>query len=522
MFIEIALISLSVFIIIQFLVGFWIFKKFSSRKNDSLLSPNTSENNQQDAEWRARWQEEEKVTRQRILELQENIDRKETALDEKLNKLEKDKELVEETKNSLREIKSDLLARIDELKIKETQLIENYESKLSGLAKITLSEAKNIILNTAKKDVGNDLLEWQQKFIENKREEANLEAREIVALAVQRCSSEVANEYTLTTIKLQSEDDKGKLIGKGGRNLQWIEKTLGVELVIDDTPEIITISGFSSIRRHIAKRTLERLLEDGRIHPASIEENYEKARGEISSEIAASGEYAVNQLGIIDFPAKLVRLIGRLKFRTSYGQNQLGHSLEMAKLAALLAEEFNARFPHREKPVDVQICIKGALLHDIGKAIDEEQTPKGNHIEIGEKVCDTFGLDWRIKKCISSHHDESYWDAEHGFCLEAAIVDACDNISGSRLGARKETAQAYYERMENLENIAMTSKGVNKAWIMKGSRELWVFFDTTKVTSSEMYDITREITEKIESDVKYAGEIKIIGIWEDKIVEYAR
>ena len=185
MFIEIALISLSVFIIIQFLVGFWIFKKFSSRKNDSLLSPNTSENNQQDVEWRKRWQEEEKITRQRILELQENIDRKETALDEKLNKLEKDKELVEETKNNLREIKSDLLARIDELKIKESQLIENYESKLSGLAKITSSEAKSIILNTAKKDVGNDLLEWQQKFIENKREEANLEAREIVALAVQ-------------------------------------------------------------------------------------------------------------------------------------------------------------------------------------------------------------------------------------------------------------------------------------------------------------------------------------------------
>lgn len=532
--IEIILILFSIFILLQIVIGFWLVKKFNEFKTsaDNLkqASVNNSQGNsslnngptKQDLDWQQKWQEEEKATRQRILDLQENIDRKETQLNLKLEKLENDKEKIEETKNTLRDIKSNLLQKTDEIKQKEQELIEKYQVELASIAKLSSAEAKNLILKQAKQEVGSDLLEWQQKFIENKREESNLEAREIVALAVQRCSSEVANEYTLTTIKLQSEEDKGKLIGKGGRNIQWIEKTLGVELVIDDTPEVITISGFSSIRRHIAKKTLEKLLEDGRIHPASIEDTHEKAKAEIAQEIAASGEYAVNQLGIIDFPAKLVRLIGRLKFRTSYGQNQLGHSLEMAKLAALLAEEFNARFPHREKPVDVQICIKGALLHDIGKGIDEEQTPKGNHIQLGEKICDTFGLDWRIKKCISSHHDESYWDAEHGFCIEAAIVDACDNISGSRLGARKETAQAYYERMENLETIAMTSTGVNKAWIMKGSRELWVFFDTQQVTPSQMYDITREITDKIETQVNYAGEIKVIGIWEDKIIEYAR
>ena len=520
MILEFLLTILSLFIILQFGIGFWLFRKLL-QKNTTESKNNFERTNNPDLEKHQEWQNEEKITRQRLLDLQENIDKKETQLNSKLEKLEKDKEFLEDTKEAMRGIRDNLIQKTDEIKQKEQDLERDYNVKLGDLGKLSPSEAKKLILAQSKQEIGTDLLEWQQKFLETKREEANLEAREIVALAVQRCSSEVANEYTVTNIKLQNEEDKGKLIGKGGRNIQWIEKTLGVELVIDDTPEVITISGFSSIRRHIAKRTLERLLEDGRIHPASIEDNYEKARGEIASEIATSGEYAVNELGIIDFPAKLTRLIGRLKFRTSYGQNQLGHSMEMAKLAALLAEEFNARFPHREQPVDVQICIKGALLHDIGKAIDEEQTPKGNHIEIGEKICDTFGLDWRIKKCISSHHDESYWSEEHGFCIEAAIVDACDNISGSRIGARKETAQAYYERMESLESIATATPGVNKAWIMRGSRELWVFFDTEKVSSAEMYDITNGIAQKIESTVNYAGEIKIIGIWENKIIEYA-
>jgi ribonuclease Y len=199
----------------------------------------------------------------------------------------------------------------------------------------------------------------------------------------------------------------------------------------------------------------------------------------------------------------------------------LKHSVEMAKLAALLANEMNLKFPHRERPIDVSICVKGALLHDIGKAVDEESIPHGNHVEIGEKICDTFNLDWRIRKCISSHHDESYYDPEHGFCIEAAIVDACDNISGGRLGARKETAEAYYQRMEDLEKIAEGTPGVNKCWIMRGSRELWVFFDTEKIDALKMHELTRGIAKRIQTDIKYPGEIKVVGIWEDKIVEYA-
>ncbi len=466
-------------------------------------------------------QEEEKQMRQRILDLQENIDRKENTLNAKLEKLDADKEKMEVLKDELRKIKEDLLQKRAEVEEKENNLQVKMDQKLEEISRLTLEEAKKKILERSKEEMGQELLVWQQKFVDKYEEDANIQAREIVALAVQRCSSEVSNELTITTVKLEDEADKGKIIGKAGRNIQWLEKTLGVELVIDETPGVVTLSGFSSVRRHIAKRTLEMLLKDGRIHPASIEDFYEKAKAEIAQEIADAGQWAVNELGIYDFPAKLVRIIGRLKFRTSYGQNMLKHSVEMAKLAGLLARDMNERFNNKENPVDVDICIKGAFLHDVGKAVDEETMPKGNHINLGEKICDMFGLDWRIKKCVSSHHDESYYDPEHGFCIEAALVDACDNISGGRPGARKETAEAYFQRMEAMEKIAETTPGVNKSWIMRGSRELWVFFDTQKISPAQMHDTTRKIANEIQAGVRYPGEIKVVGLWEDKVVEYA-
>ena len=472
-------------------------------------------------EGRVQIQEEEKQMRQRVLDLQENIDKKENQLNAKLDKLEADKEKLDQVKDELRKIKEDLLLKRDQVEKKEEELKLQINQKLEEIARLTLEDAKKRILDQAKEEMGQELLVWQQKYVDKYQDDANIQAREIVALAVQRCSSEVANELTITTVKLEDEADKGKIIGKAGRNIQWLEKTLGVELVIDETPGVVTLSGFSSIRRHIAKRTLEMLLKDGRIHPASIEDFYEKAKAEIAQEIADAGQWAVNELGIYDFPAKLVRIIGRLKFRTSYGQNMLKHSVEMAKLAGLLAKEMNDRFGNRENPVDVDICVKGALLHDVGKAVDEETLPKGNHIQLGEKICEMYSLDWRIKKCVSSHHDESYYDPEHGFCIEAALVDACDNISGGRPGARKETAEAYFQRMEAMEKIAESTPGVNKSWIMRGSRELWVFFDTGKVSPAQIHDITRKIANDIQAGVRYPGEIKVVGLWEDKVVEYA-
>jgi ribonucrease Y len=467
-------------------------------------------------------QDKEEKYSNRLILLQENISKKEDLIVEKINHLELKQNLIKDKEY-------DLNKKREEFEIEKQLFINKFEtgklklkSELEKVAKITTKEAQEKITKLAKQEIKNDLFEWQNKFLFNVKDEANYKASEIVSLAIQRCSSEVTNEQTVTNIKLQSDSEKGKIIGKNGRNLIWLEKTLGVEFIIDDNNDsIITISGFSSLRRHIAKKTVEKLLEDGRVHPASIEEMYEKSKAEIASEIAIAGEEACNEVGIYDFNAKLIRILGRLKFRTSYGQNMLKHAVEMAKLAKNLAIELNKTFPNKN-PIDIDICIKGALLHDIGKAIDEETLPKGNHIDLGEKICEMFDLDWRIKKCITSHHNESYYDGEKGFCIEAVLVDACDNISGGRPGARKDSVEAYYQRMTGLEEIANKVEGVSKSWIMRGSRELWIFFDANKVSSEIMRNSVRDVTTSIQETIRYPGEIKVIGFWEDRVVEYAR
>ena len=472
------------------------------------------------------WQNEEKQMRSRVLELQENLDKKENILAAKLDEIANSQAKIEQARQDLILQKTELEKDLKEFEIKSANLENEIAQKLSQVAKLTQEEAKKLVLEEAKKGMGEELLSWQHKYLANFQSDANEKAREIVSLAIQRCSSEVANEITITTVPLQNDEDKGKLIGKAGRNIIWLEKTLGVELIIDDTPGVVTLSGFSSLRRNIAKKTLEKLLLDGRIHPASIEEMYEKARGEIAQDIAEAGQWAMNELDIYDFPPKLIRLIGRLKFRTSYGQNQLKHSVEMGRLAGLMADNINAYFPTK-KPIDRMICVKGALLHDVGKAIDEEQTPKGNHIEIGEKICDMFDLGWQIRKCISSHHTtggdvQSYFDPENGYCLEAAIVDACDNLSGSRPGARKETMEAYFQRMEALERVVNSYPGVTKNWIMKGAKEIWVFFDANKMKPSELHLATREIANEINATVRTPQEVKIVAFREDRVEAYTR
>ena len=315
---------------------------------------------------------------------------------------------------------------------------------------------------------------------------------------------------------------KGRIIGRDGRNIRAFESVTGVNLVVDDTPESVSVSTFDPVRREIARRTLELLIEDGRIHPSSIEETYEKAKKDVQGIIMDKGRSTVADLGIRGYPDALIELIGRLHLRTSYGQNMLRHSVEMAHLARLMATEINEQFPHLVTPIDIDICVQGALLHDIGKAMDEETIPKGNHVDLGQKICDRFGLDWRIKMCIASHHNEHYKHEKYGFCVEAPIVDACDNISGSRAGARKETAQEYRQRLEKLEAVAESIEGVTKSWIMRGNKELWVFFDTKVVSPDQMHTLIHQITERIESEITIPAEIKVVGYWEDKIVEYAK
>ena len=462
-----------------------------------------------------------------MIDLQEQITKKETQVDQKLTELNLQKELNTARQDELQAQKESLDELIVSNQTKQKQIQTELEQKLEEVAGIPLQEARSRIISQAQEEMGEELLDWQSKYLTNYESQAMTKAREITVLAIQRCSSEVANEFTITVVKLPSDDDKGKLIGKGGRNIQWLEKTLGVELVIDDTQGAVTVSGFSSIRRHIAKKTIEKLLEDGRVHPASIEEMHEKAKNEMAQEIYEAGLWATNELKIYDFADGLIHLLGRLKFRTSYGQNMLKHSVEMAKLAGLLTDGINTEFGMAGR-LDRMIAVKGALLHDIGKAADEEMNPKGNHIEIGEKICDMYDLDWRIKKCITSHHTtggdwQSYHDASRDqVCLEAAIVDACDSLSGGRPGARKETVEAYIQRLESLENLAKKVPGVTKAWVMRAATEIWVFFDAESMTPTQVFRATRKLARDIHNSVTTPKEVKVIGFREDRIVEYSR
>ena len=472
-------------------------------------------------------QTQEDRLRAEILEIQRILDRKENTLEERDIKIETLRDDLNQLQASTISKTKTLDTEIQKYNHLNTTLTDEYKQKLAKLSSLTAEEAYNLVKSEKEKEMGEELLQWQNKYLTQFEQDAYQKAKEIASLAIQRCSSEVANELTITAVKIDNEADKGKLIGKQGRNIQWLEKTLGVELIIDDTPNIITVSGFSSIRRNIAKNTIEKLLIDGRIHPSSIEEMYEKASGEVRQEIYEAGQWAVNELGIYDFPEKLIRLLGRLIFRTGYGQNVLKHSVEMARIAGLIADSLNAEFPTKTS-IDKLVCIKGALLHDIGKAVDEEMTPKGNHIQIGEKLCDLYNLGWKVRRCISSHHTtggdrQSYFDTEHNeLCLEAAVVDACDTLSGARPGARKESMEAYFQRMEALENVANKIDGVTKTWIMRGAKELWVFFDANMLTSSEIHTATRTLAREINNTIKTPQEIKVIGFREDRVVEYTR
>lgn len=437
----------------------------------------------------------EQEFRNQILKVEDRLNRKESDLERKLIETEKFKEElagkraeIEKTQGEMRELK------------------QQQAEKLQKIAGLSTEEAKRVLLEATEKSVREELAMLTHKLLGQAREDADKKAREIVALAIQRCASEVTSEQTTVAVQLPSEEMKGRIIGKEGRNIKTFEQMLGVEVIVDDTPDAVIISGFNSVRRHIAKIALEKLIADGRIHPAKIEEATEKAKKEVSEMIREAGEAAVYELGIADFPPKLVQLIGRLKFRTSYGQNVLKHSIEMAKLAALIAEEIGA---------DVQTVKKGALMHDIGKALDQEM--EGTHVEIGKQIAKKFNLPEKIVNAIEAHHGDVEYTS-----IEAAIVDAADNISGSRPGARRDTYENYVKRLEELETLAHNFEGVEKVYAIQAGREIRIFVSPAKVDDWGATKLARDIANKIEQDLKYPGEIRVMVIRETRVIEYAR
>ena len=440
--------------------------------------------------------------RQQIVRFEERMDRREKDLDSKSAQVDRQKQDLE-TKGA--ELKT-LQEEIKELKVKQLQNLE----KIAGMSR---EEAAKVLLDNAEKSVKEEMMQLYKKLLNETHETAERDARSIVAQAIERVASEVTAETTTTTVQIPSEEMKGRIIGKEGRNIRAFEQMMGVEILIDDSPDTVVISGFNSIRRHIAKLTLEKLLADGRIHPARIEEAYEKSKAEINEQIKQAGEQAVYELGITSFPPKLVHLIGRLMFRTSYGQNILRHSVEMAKLGALMAEELNA---------DVQITKQGALLHDIGKALDQDL--EGTHVEIGRKIAEKFNLDKRVVEAITSHHADTdvSGKTEAATSVEAIIVDACDNISGARPGARKDTLENYIKRLTDLEAIANSFEGVEKTYAIMGGREIRVFVKPEKLDDYGCQKLAREIATRLENEIKFPGEIKVHVIRETRVIEYAR
>lgn len=433
--------------------------------------------------------------RNQIIKVEERLNKKESDFERKNSELE----ALKVDTNKKRE---EVAKTVDEMRELKQRQLEQLQ-KISGL---NTEEAKKVLMEATERSMKEELVGLTRKLINTAREDADKKAREIVSLAIQRCASEVTSETTTTTVTLPNEEMKGRIIGKEGRNIRTFEQMLGVEVIVDDTPDTVVISGFNSVRRHIAKIALEKLIQDGRIHPAKIEESTEKAKKEVAEMIKEAGEAAVYELGIADFPAKLVALIGRLKFRTSYGQNVLKHSIEMAKLASLMAQEVGA---------DVGIVKRGALLHDIGKALDQDM--EGTHVEIGKQVAKKFNLPEKIINAIEAHHGDVEYTS-----IEAAIVDAADNISGSRPGARRDSYEQYVQRLEELETLATGFTGVEKVYAIQAGREIRVFVKPDKIDDWNATKLARDIANKIEQDMKYPGEIKVMVIRETRVIEYAR
>jgi ribonuclease Y len=434
--------------------------------------------------------------RNRQLGTIENIlSKKEFELDTKAKELAKDKEVLVSKVTEVVGLKTELEQK-KQLQIEELQ-------KIAGLNK---EEAKVKLFKNLEDEYKTELVESIHKFEQSNKDEIDRRAREILTVSIQRYAGSHIADATTTVVALPSDEVKGKIIGKEGRNIKTIERLTGVDIIIDDTPEVLVVSGFDPVRRQVAKLALDKLMADGRIHPARIEEMVEKAKAEINEKIKQAGEAALFEVGVGAVDPRLTYLLGRLAFRTSFGQNVLLHSIEMAHVAGMLASEIGA---------DVSITKKGALFHDIGKAVDHEV--QGTHVEIGRKLLQKFGMDEKIVGAMEAHHEEYPYSS-----LESRIVQSADAISAARPGARRDTVEIYLKRLEDLEKIANSFEGVEKSYAIQAGRELRIFVTPTQIDDLTALKLARDVAKRIESEMKYPGEIKVNVIRETRAIEYAR
>ena len=430
------------------------------------------------------------VTRyeRRVQQKEENIDKKTDAIEKKETYLAKREEEMRKQKEEI--------SRLNEQRVQELE-------RISGL---TSDQAKDYLLKIVEDDVKHESAKMIKEMEHRAKEEADKKAKEYVVNAIQKCAADHVSEATISVVQLPSDEMKGRIIGREGRNIRTLETLTGVDLIIDDTPEAVVLSGFDPIRREVARIALEKLIVDGRIHPARIEEMVEKAQREVETMIKEEGEAAVLEVGVHGIHPELVRLLGKMKFRTSYGQNALKHSIEVAHLSGLLAAELG---------LDVRLAKRAGLLHDIGKAVDHEM--EGSHIQLGAELCRKYKESATVINAVESHHG----DVEPT-SLIACIVQAADTISAARPGARRETLETYTSRLKQLEDISNNFKGVDKSFAIQAGREVRVMVVPEQISDADMVLLARDISKQIEAELEYPGQIKVNVIRESRVTDYAK
>ena len=510
------IINIAVFLIAAIIftfVGMFLRKKTAESKMKSAESEaqRIIEMANKDAENRKK--EEIFKAKEEIMNARKDLDaeirerRGEVQVQEK--RIMQKEENLEKKMDSLEKREKDLIRKGEELEGKKNEVLETLNKQIEELQRISglsQEEAKQHLLSEVEKQLTAEKATLLREMQAKTKEEATKNAKEIIGYAIQKCAADHTSETTVSIVALPNEDMKGRIIGREGRNIKTLETLTGIDLIIDDTPEAVVISGFDPLRREVAKLALEKLIEDGRIHPAKIEEMVEKAKEEIEAIIKEEGERAIIETGVIGLHPDLTKLIGKLKYRTSYGQNVLNHSIEVSNIARIMAEELG---------LDPKLARRAGLLHDIGKALDHDM--EGTHVEIGVDILKKYKENEKVINAVQAHHG----DVEPQ-TIEAVLIQAADAISASRPGARRETLETYIKRLESLEQIADSFEGVEKSFAIQAGREIRIIVKPEKISDDQMVLTARDIAKRVEDEMEYPGQIKVNLVRETRVVEYAK
>lgn len=509
-----------VFIVVGLIIGFFVFKFINNKKlqknksnaikiiEDAYAEAKTIkkeailESKEQSQKLKDEVEQEVKERRNEVVKLEERLNQREEYIEKKELAVDKKSEQLDEEKKNLAKARED----VEKIKAEQEDAKAQILEQLEKTAHLSKQEAKDELVSKMKSDAQKEAALIVKKIEDDAKEEGENKARWIIGQALQRCATETTSEMTVSVVSLPNDEMKGRIIGREGRNIKAIESATGVELIVDDTPESITISGFDPIRREVARLSLEKLISDGRIHPTRIEEIVEKMQNEVEKTCKQAGEEACNETGIFNLNSELVKTLGRLKYRTSYGQNVLKHSIETSILAGLLASEMGA---------NAKIAKRGGLLHDIGKALDHEL--EGTHVQIGVELARKYGESEAVVHCIEAHHFNVEFKS-----IEAVIVQVADAISSSRPGARRDSFENYIKRLQQLEEIANGFKGVEKSFAVQAGREVRIIVKPDQISDSEAMFMAKEIATKIENEMQYPGQIKVNVIRESRYTETAK